>query len=135
LDGGVQEPPVEAPITKTLFISLSDAQYNLQVDWAEPGSIPRQCPLCLRHSIVGHGRRCKQAHDHDHDWIGVRRGRCQPCHQTFTFLPPFSLPYTHYSLIEQSPRLLNETFNWEKDKRICNYCWWVCDSEDWPVNW
>ena len=57
------------------------------------------------------------------------------CHQTFTFLPPFSLPYTHYSLIEQSPRLLNETFNWEKDKRFRNYCWWVCDSEDWPVNW
>src|SRR5215831_7329896 len=39
--------------TTTLFISLSDAQYNLQVDRAEPGSIPRQCPLCLRHSIVG----------------------------------------------------------------------------------
>jgi hypothetical protein len=47
------------------------------------------------------------------DW--VRRGSCKPCHQTFTFLPPFSRPYTHYSLIEQSPRLLNETFNWEKD--------------------
>ena len=90
-------------------------------------------PPCLRDSIVGHGRRSKQAHDHDHDWIGVRRGRCKPCHQTFTFLPAFSLPYTHYSLIEQSPRLLNETFNWEKDKRFRNYCWWVCDSEDWPV--
>jgi hypothetical protein len=50
----------------------------------------------LRHSIVGHGRRSKQAHDQDHDWISVRRGRCQPCHQTFTFLPPFSLPYTHF---------------------------------------
>ena len=112
MDGDVQEPPVEAHITTTLFISLSEAQYNLQIDWAEPGSIPRQCPLCLRPSIVGNGRCSKQAHDHDHDWIGVRRGRCQPCHQTFTFLPPFSLPYTHYSLIEQSPRLLNETFNW-----------------------
>ena len=62
--------------------------------------------------MVGHGRRSKQAHDHDHDWIG--RGRRKPCHQTFTFLPRFSLPYTHYSLIEQSPRLLNETFNWGK---------------------
>jgi hypothetical protein len=59
----------------------------------------------LRHSIVGHGRRSKQAHDHDHDWIGVRRGRCKPCHQTFTFLPPFSLPYTHYSLIARSQAL------------------------------
>jgi hypothetical protein len=26
----------------------------------------------------------------DHDWITVRRGRCKPCHQTFTFLPPFT---------------------------------------------
>jgi len=58
----------------------------------------------LRHSIVGHGRRSKQAHDQDHDWIGVRRGRCT-CHQTFTFLPPFSLPYTHYSLIARSQAL------------------------------
>jgi len=82
-----------------------EAQYNLQVDWAEAGSIPRQCPLCLRHSIVGHGRRSKQAHDQDHDWISVRRGRCQPCHQTFTFLPPFSLPYTDYSLIARSQAL------------------------------
>jgi hypothetical protein len=63
------------------------------------GGIPS---LCLRHSIVGHGRRSKQAHDPDHDWIGVRGGRCKPCHQTFTFLPPFSLPYTHYSLIARS---------------------------------
>jgi len=35
----------------------------------------------------------------------VRRGRCEPCHQTFTFLPPFSLPYTHYSLIARSQAL------------------------------
>ena len=75
------------------------------MDWAEPGEIPRQCPLCVRDSIVGHGRRRKQAHDQDHDWIGVRRGRCKPCHQTFTFLPPFSLPYTHYSLIARSQAL------------------------------
>jgi hypothetical protein len=59
----------------------------------------------LRHSIVGHGRRSKQAHDPDHDWIPIRRGRCEPCHQTFTFLPPFSLPYTHYSLIARSQAL------------------------------
>jgi hypothetical protein len=59
----------------------------------------------LRHSIVGHGRRSKQAHDQEHDWICVRRGRCKPCHQTFTFLPPFSFPYTHYSLIARSQAL------------------------------
>jgi len=55
--------------------------------------------------MVGHGRRRKQAHDPDHDWISVCRGRCEPCHQTFTFLPPFSPPYSHYSLIARSQAL------------------------------
>ncbi len=75
------------------------------MDWAEPGGIPRQCPLCLRHSIIGHGRRRKQAHDQDHDWIPIRRGVCRPCNQTFTFLPRFSPPYSHYSLIARSQAL------------------------------
>ena len=65
----------------------------------------RQCPLCLQDSIIGHGRRRKQAHDEDHDWIGIRRGVCHLCGKTFTFLPPFSLPYTHYSLIARSQSL------------------------------
>ena len=55
-------------------------------------------PACEHDSIIGHGRRCKQAHDEHHDWIGMRRGRCPGCGRTFTFLPCFSLPYTHYSL-------------------------------------
>jgi hypothetical protein len=59
----------------------------------------------LRHSIRGHGRRRKQAHDQDHDWIPIRRGRCKPCHQTFTFRPPFSPPCGHYSLIARSRAL------------------------------
>ena len=37
-------------------------------------------------SIIGHGRRRKQAHDEHHDWIGIRRGRCPGCKRTFTFL-------------------------------------------------
>jgi CHC2 zinc finger/Domain of unknown function (DUF6431) len=49
-------------------------------------------------SIIGHGRRRKQAHDEYHDWITIRRGRCGSCGKTFTSLPVFSLPYTHYSL-------------------------------------
>lgn len=86
-----------------LFIPLSAAQYNLEQDWAEAGeSIPRHCPDCLLDSIVGHGRRRKQAHDENHDWIAIRRGLCKLCRLTFTFLPPFSLPYTHYSLIARS---------------------------------
>ena len=51
--------------------------------------ILRRCPVCVQDSIVGHGRRRKQAHDEHHDWIGIRRGLCSRCGKTFTFLPPF----------------------------------------------
>jgi hypothetical protein len=58
----------------------------------------RRCPICEQDSIIGHGRRRKQAHDEQHDWIQIRRGLCNQCGKTFTMLPPFSLPYTHYSV-------------------------------------
>jgi hypothetical protein len=95
------------PTVTILFISLSAAQYNLETDWAEAGAepIPRRCPICVQDSIVGHGRRRKQAHDEHHDWIGIRRGVCNHCGKTFTFLPPFSPPYGHYSLIARSEAL------------------------------
>lgn len=90
-----------------LFISLSPAQRNLDSDWAaaDGGPIQRRCPVCLCDSIVGHGRRRKQAHDEDHDWIQIRRGLCRLCGRTFTFLPPFSPAYCHYSLIARSQAL------------------------------
>ena len=99
--------PGEALIATILFIPLSAAQYNLEVDWAEAGAeiILRRCPICLQDSIVGHGRRRKQAHDEHHDWIGIRRGVCHLCGKTFTFLPPFSPPYGHYSFIARSQAL------------------------------
>ena len=76
-------------------------------DWAEAGAkvILRHCPICVQDSIVGHGRRRKQAHDEHHDWIRIRRGLCNRCGKTFTFLPPFSPPYGHYSLIARSQAL------------------------------
>ena len=96
-----------APIATILFISLSAAQFNLEADWADPDTIPlqRRCPICLQDSIVGHGRRSKQAHDEDHDWISIRRGICNRCEKTFTILPPFSPPYGHYSFIARSQAL------------------------------
>jgi hypothetical protein len=99
--------PGRALVTTIIFISLSAAQYNLEADWADADATPlqRRCPLCLQDSIVGHDRRSKQAHDQDHDWIPVRRGQCNRCGKTFTFLPPFSLPYTHYSLFARSEAL------------------------------
>jgi len=76
----------------------------------------RRCPVCEHDSIVGHGRRRKQAHDERHDWIGIRRGLCNICGKTFTLLPSFSLPYTHYSLparVQALHRRLVEGRTWE----------------------
>jgi Domain of unknown function (DUF6431) len=90
-----------------LFIPPSEAENNPESDWAtlSAESIPRQCPECLSDSVIGHGRRRKQAHDEHHDWIGIRRGLCKQCWKTITFLPLFSPPYTHYSLIGRSQAL------------------------------
>jgi hypothetical protein len=79
--------------------------------------ILRRCPVCERDSIIGHGHRRKQAHDEHHDWIGIRRGRCPLCGKTFTFLPCFSLPYTHYSLLTRCQALRRSFvghYSWEE---------------------
>jgi hypothetical protein len=106
-DPGKMTGPGGALIATILFIPLSAAQFNLEADWAEAGMqvILRHCPICSQDSIVGHGRRRKQAHDQHHDWIGIRRGLCNRCGKTFTFLPPFSPPYGHYSFIARSQAL------------------------------
>ena len=85
-----------------IFIPLSILQGKS--DWAIACSeFPiRQCPICLAETIIGHGRRHKQAHDEAHDWICVRRGICKLCGTTFTFLPILSPPYGHYSWVARS---------------------------------
>jgi Domain of unknown function (DUF6431) len=93
--------------------------YELATGWAEGCDevILRRCPVCERDSIVGHGRRRKQAHDEHHDWIWIHRGRCADCGMTFTFLPVFSLPYTHFSLLARCQALQQrfaERCSWEK---------------------
>ncbi len=102
-----------------LFVPVSVPLERLAAGWAEDSDeiILRRCPVCEQDSIVGHGRRRKQAHDEHHDWIGIRRGRCIRCGKTFTFLPVFSLPYTHYSLLARCQALLRrfvEHCSWEK---------------------
>ena len=92
---------------------------QLAARWGEDCDeiILRRCPVCDQDSIIGHGRRRKQAHDAYHDWIGLRRGLCLKCGRTFTFLPLFSLPYTHYSLLargEALRRRVEEQCSWEK---------------------
>jgi hypothetical protein len=60
--------------------------------------LPRDCPGCGEAAIIGHGRRRRQAHDHLHVWIRVRRGLCNRCHHTLTALPCWCVPKAHYSL-------------------------------------
>ena len=102
-----------------LFVSVSASPDKLATDWAEDcdENIIRRCPFCEHDSIIGHGRRRKQAHDEHHDWIGIRRGLCSDCGLTFTFLPVFSLPYTHYSLLARCQALWRrfaQQCPWEK---------------------
>jgi hypothetical protein len=79
----------------------------------------RRCPVCERDSIIGHGRRRKQAHDEYHDWILIRHGYWRSCGKTFTFLPPLSLPYTHYSLLTRCQALR---------RRFEQHCSWEANS-------
>ena len=99
--------PESFPCSTILFIPLRVDSCNPVFDWAAAGKeqIPRRCPKCSCDSIIGHGWRRKQAHDENHDWIEIRRGACRPCKLTFTILPVFSPPYTHYSLIARSQAL------------------------------
>ena len=60
--------------------------------------LPRQCPVCRKDTIIGHGRRLRQSHDDRHERIWVRRGICRPCRKTFTALPDWLAPSSHYSL-------------------------------------
>jgi hypothetical protein len=111
-----QRSPFEVTI---LFVPASSGPEQLAANWADDCDqiIIRLCPVCKRDSIVGHGHRRKQAHDEHHDWIGIRRGRCIKCGRTFTFLPVFSLPYTHYSLVARCHALLRrfvEHCSWER---------------------
>lgn len=78
--------------------------------------LPRWCPVCGNRTIVGHGKRRKQAHDQSHDWIWIRRGRCRPCRKTFTILPTWSPPYGHYSLYcrQQAWELRTGVRSWEE---------------------
>jgi Domain of unknown function (DUF6431) len=67
--------------------------------------LPRQCPACGQMTIIGHGRRRRQAHDGMHDWILVRRGICKVCRGTLTVLPGRCVPGAPYSLLARQQAL------------------------------
>ncbi len=60
--------------------------------------LPRRCPVCRDDTIIGHGRRRRQSHDEQHEWIWVRRGICGPCRKTFTILPNWLAPFARFTL-------------------------------------
>jgi len=60
--------------------------------------LPRLCPLCRDDTIIGHGRRLRQAHDDHHEHLWGRRGICRPCRKTFTVLPNWLVPSGHFSV-------------------------------------
>jgi hypothetical protein len=60
--------------------------------------LPRRCPVCQTDTIIGHGRRLRQAHDDRHERIWVRRGFCRPCRKTFTVLPDWLAPAAPFTL-------------------------------------
>jgi len=62
------------------------------------GLLPRRCPVCRDHTIIGHGRRLRQGHDDERAYIWVRRGICRPCSRTYTIWPDWLAPFGHYSL-------------------------------------
>lgn len=103
--------------TTISLIPCSGDDCKSSSDWASfAGQILRCCPLCGCDSVISNGWRPKQAHDDRHDWIRYRRGECQICGVTISFLPAFSLPYTHYSLIARSEALRRrfaEGSSWE----------------------
>ena len=110
--------------------------------------MPRQCPVCGDHTIIGHGRRLRQAHDDQHERISGRRGICHPCGKTFTILPDWLAPSGHFSLhcrqqacesiaagesIEQAAPHCKDpsrspdpsTLRRWAQRRLCSVCCWV----------
>ncbi len=106
-----------------LFIALPPAEDKSEPEVTEISlaQLPRWCPVCQQPSIVGHGRRRKQAHDRQHDWIGIRRGRCPLCQKTFTILPAWSPPHGHYSYCcrQEASESGSESGGWEQSAPHC----------------
>ena len=60
--------------------------------------LPRWCPVCEATTIIGHGKRLRQAHDDRHVGLWIRRGLCRQCNKTFTVLPDWLVPFGQYGL-------------------------------------
>ena len=81
-----------------LFIALPEAKDNIDPGVIPLDLLPRRCPICGDHTIIGHGRRLRPAHDDRQERIWVRRGICRLCGKSFTILPDWLAPFGHYTL-------------------------------------
>lgn len=92
-----------------------------KADQPEGEWLPRQCPGCREIAVIGHGRRRRQAHDGEHDWILVRRGLCKVCGGTLTVLPAWCLPRAPYSLLARQQALdrLGQGYRFEQAAPHC----------------
>ena len=81
-----------------LFIALPEAKDNIDPGVIPLDRLPRRCPVCRNDTLIGHGRRSRQAHDEHLEQIWVRRGICHPCGKTFTILPNWLAPAAPFSL-------------------------------------
>ena len=81
-----------------LFIALPETKDNIDAGVIPLDLMPRRCPVCQEYTIIGHGRRLRQAHDGRHESISVRRGICHPCSKTFTILPDWLAPWSPFTL-------------------------------------
>jgi len=79
LDLGGSTPGAEPLYTTIVFIALSASSDKIESDWARNSGnfLLRRCPVCECDSIIGHGRRRKQAHDEHHDRAAGQAG-CKP---------------------------------------------------------
>lgn len=102
------------------------------------GRLPRICPLCHSQTIIGHGRRLRQANDARHQRVWVRRGVCHPCRKTFTILPEWLIPFAHFTLrcrllagdrisagkvAEQSSPLCRDPSRLPDPSTVRRWCW------------
>jgi hypothetical protein len=94
---GLRRPFTPAVV---LFVALPETENKTDIGVTEIPLwlLPRRCPFCGERTIIGHGQRLKAAHDERHQQLWIRRGRCRPCHKTFTVLPDWSPPSGHYTI-------------------------------------
>ena len=91
--------PIPGHAFAPVIVFIPRSVEERKADQAQSDWLPLRCPACGQISVIGHGRRRRQAHDGTHGWIRVRRGICKVCGGTLTVLPGGCVPGAPYSLL------------------------------------